>query len=183
MTAPVQVGPSPVGGGPTVFQDRDELLADVGDRIRAERRALGWSQEQLGQRSNMSWRAIKRLEHGETSLPLLVLADVCNGLGVSMSGLLSEQWVMPAVPPRRRGVPSVLSPRMAAVLRAAVPGVPLTQVALQLGMPRPVVSSRLSEAYRVLGVSDLPRDERRAAAMRVAEARGLLAPVRVVDAA
>ncbi|MFD9602005.1 hypothetical protein [Streptomyces sp. NPDC059970] len=58
-----------------------------------------------------------------------------------------------------------------------------TQVAEQLGMPRPVVSSRLSEAYRVLGVADLPRDERRAAALRVAESRGLLDARHEVDAA
>ncbi|WP_331764778.1 transcriptional regulator [Streptomyces sp. NBC_01238] len=183
MTAPAQVGPSPVGGGPAVFQDRDELLADVGDRIRAERRARGWTQEQLGQRSNMSRQAIKRLENGASTMPLLSLADVCEALGMSMSDLLSEQWQMPTLPPRRRGVTGVLSPRMAAVLRVAASGISLTQVAEQLGMPRPVVSSRLSEAYRVLGVADLPRDERRAAAVRVAEARGLFNTGCEVDAA
>jgi hypothetical protein len=41
----------------------------------------------------------------------------------------------------------------------------------------------LSEAYRVLGVSDKPRDERRAAAMRVAEVRGLFDDSLEVDAA
>ncbi|MFF2411793.1 helix-turn-helix domain-containing protein [Streptomyces sp. NPDC058092] len=183
MTAPAQVGPSPVGGGPAVFQDRDELLADVGDRIRAERRARGWSQTVLGERAGMTYKVVATIELGKGTLPLLHLADVCKALGMSISDLLSERWQMPTLPPRRRGVPGALSPRMAAVLRVAASGIPLTQVAKQLGMPRPVVSSRLSEAYRVLGVADLPRDERRAAAVRVAEARGLFDARCEVDAA
>ncbi|MEU6016902.1 transcriptional regulator [Streptomyces sp. NPDC047515] len=183
MTAPVLVGPSPVGGGPAVFQDRDELLADVGDRIRAERHARGWSQTVLGKHAGMTYKVVATIELGKGTLPLLHLAAVCEALGMSMSELLSEQWEMPARPPRRRGVPGVLSPRMALVLREAASGIPLTQVADRLGIPRSVVSSRLSEAYRVLGVSDLPRDERRAAAVRVAEARGLFETRHEVDAA
>ncbi|WP_392838697.1 helix-turn-helix domain-containing protein [Streptomyces sp. LN500] len=183
MTIPVQVGPSPVGGGPVAFQDREELLADIGDRIRAERHARGWSQTTLGSRCGVSAKRIAHVENGQTSLPLLRLAEICHGLQMSMSDLLSEEWEMPDCAPRRRGLAGALTPRQALVLREAASGIPLTQVAVRLGMPRPVVSSRLSEAYRVLGVSDMPRDERRSAAMRVAEARGLFDAALEVDAA
>jgi transcriptional regulator with XRE-family HTH domain len=173
------VGPSPVGGGPVAFQDREELLADIGDRIRAERHARGWTQDQLGQRSGLSRKVIEHMEHGKTSMPLLGLADVCAGLGMTLSSLLSESWEMPAGADRERG----LTPRQAHILRVAAAGLPLARVAVLVGTSRQVVAARLSESYRVLGVSHLPRDERRSAAMRVAEARGLLDAAIEVDAA
>ncbi|MEU0836093.1 transcriptional regulator [Streptomyces sp. NPDC005969] len=179
MTIPAQVGPSPVGGGPAVHMDREEFLADIGDRIRAERRARGWTQTQLGQRSGLSRKVIEYMEYGKTTLPLLGLADVCAGLGMTLSALLSEEWVMPAPAHRERA----LTPRQAQILRAAAAGGTLLQVAARVGTSREVVAARLSEAYRVLGVSDRPRNERRAAAVQVAEARGLFDDTREVNAA
>lgn len=161
------------------FQDREELLADIGDRIRAERHARGWTQDQLGQRSGLSRKVIEHMENGKTSMPLLGLADVCAGLGIPLSALLSESWEMPAGADRERG----LTPRQAHILQVAASGLPLARVAVLVGTSRQVVAARLSEAYRVLGVSDKPRDERRAAAMRVAEARGLFDTAREADAA
>lgn len=67
-----------------------------------------------------------------------------------------------------------LTPRQAAVLAAAADGAPLSTVAARLGMPRTQVSSRLSEAYRALNVAWMPRDERRAAAVRIARRHGLI---------
>ncbi|GAA0453919.1 hypothetical protein GCM10009544_15850 [Streptomyces stramineus] len=67
-----------------------------------------------------------------------------------------------------------LSPRQAEVLAAAADGVPLSAVALRLGMPRTQVASRLSEAYRALDVAWTSRDQRRAAAVRVARRHGLI---------
>ncbi|MFF1916157.1 helix-turn-helix domain-containing protein [Streptomyces sp. NPDC058239] len=180
MTAPAQVGPSPVGGGPAVSADREEFLADVGDRIRAERHARGWTQDQLGRRSGLSRKAIEHMEHGRTSMPLLGLADVCRGLGVTLSALLSESWEMPTAANRERG----LTPRQAHILRvAASTGLPLSQVAARVGTTRQVVAARLSESYRLLGVAHLPQRERRAAAVRVAEDRGLFNDRHEVDAA
>lgn len=67
---------------------------------------------------------------------------------------------------------SGLSPRQAEVLAAAADGVPLSVVAVRLGTTRTQVASRLSEAYRRLEVGWLPRDERRAEAVRVARREG-----------
>ncbi|WP_445520503.1 hypothetical protein [Streptomyces sp. NEAU-174] len=67
-----------------------------------------------------------------------------------------------------------LSPRQALVLAAAADGVPLSVVATRLGTTRTQVASRLSEAYRALDVVWLPRDERRAEAVRVARRHGLI---------
>jgi DNA-binding NarL/FixJ family response regulator len=67
-----------------------------------------------------------------------------------------------------------LTGRQAEVLTAAADGSSLVVVAGRLGTSREQVSARLSEAYRRLDVSWVPRDERRAAAVRVARGRGLI---------
>lgn len=67
-----------------------------------------------------------------------------------------------------------LTARQAEVLAAAEDGAPLAEVARRIGTSREQVASRLSEAYKRLDVAWLDRDERRAAAIRVARRRGLL---------
>ncbi|MGW2048618.1 response regulator transcription factor [Streptomyces sp. NPDC001858] len=67
-----------------------------------------------------------------------------------------------------------LTPRQAQVLTAAATGAPLSQVASRLGITREQTASHLSRAYQRLDVTHLPRDQRRAAAVRIAVRRGLI---------
>jgi DNA-binding CsgD family transcriptional regulator len=67
-----------------------------------------------------------------------------------------------------------LTPRQAEALTAAAGGAPLREVADQLGVTRERVASLLSRAYERLDVNYLPRDQRRAAAVRAAVRRGLI---------
>lgn len=67
-----------------------------------------------------------------------------------------------------------LTPRQAEALTAAAGGAPLREVADQLGVTRERVASLLSRAYERLDVTYLPRDQRRAAAVRTAVRRGLI---------
>lgn len=67
-----------------------------------------------------------------------------------------------------------LTPRQAQVLTAAADGAPLATVAIRVGTTRSQVAARLAEAYQRLGVTYLPRDQRRAAAVRTARQRGLI---------
>lgn len=64
----------------------------------------------------------------------------------------------------------------ATVLEAAADGSTLAVVAARVGMRREQVAARLSEAYKRLDVAWMDRDERRAAAVRVARKRGLIPP-------
>lgn len=163
-------GSSPRGGGPGPAEDWTEVLADIGDRIRAERQARGWTQAQLSERAGLGHTAagVGHLETGHATLfSTFVLA--CIALGVDMAHMLSTEWRMPDV------VPS-LSPQQARVLREAASGDSLAQLGSRLGMTRPAVSSHLSRVYLRLGVTHLPRGERRAAAVRVAVQHGLLGP-------
>ncbi|MFD9004451.1 helix-turn-helix domain-containing protein [Streptomyces sp. NPDC059582] len=166
MSAPVQVGPLPSGGGPGSSPDWDDVLADIGDRIRAERHARSWSQNELGLRAGLSIGTVRRLEDGQTTLRSFVAA--CVALHVNIGSLLSGEWQMPAVKPR-------LTPAQARVLKAvAAEGSP-TLAADRLRIPMATVTSRLAEIYRLLDVTHLPRGrERFQAAVRVAREQGLL---------
>ncbi|WP_405695230.1 hypothetical protein OHA99_09310 [Streptomyces coelicoflavus] len=67
-----------------------------------------------------------------------------------------------------------LTPRQAQALTAAADGVPLREVGARLGITREQASSLLSRAYERLDVVHVPRDRRRAAAVRAAVRRGLI---------
>lgn len=156
---------SPSGGGPGTFPDWDDVVADIGDRIRAERQARGWSQTELGRRAGLDWSTVKRLENGVGWLRCFTQA--CWALEVPMGRLLSETWQAPE--PRVS-----LSGQQLAILRAVSDGRTLSAAASGLGMSRDALASRVSRIYDRLGVKDLPRGERRSAAVRVAAQHGLI---------
>jgi DNA-binding NarL/FixJ family response regulator len=145
--------------------DVDEVLADIGDRIRTEREARGWSRDQLARRAGISMAAVRRLEDG--SVWLRALMKTCWTFRMPVNYLLSDQWKAPDRRP-------TLAPRQVEVLREAASGESLEAVGDRLGMGSQAVAAALSRIYVRLGVADLPRDERRAAAARVALQHGLL---------
>jgi DNA-binding CsgD family transcriptional regulator/DNA-binding Xre family transcriptional regulator len=165
MTAPVQVGPSPSGGGPGPSSQWDEALADVADRIRAERKARGWSQTEMARQAGISKSTVHRLE-SDVSVVVRHLLQACEALGVPPAHLLSDQWQMPARRP-------ALSPRQVDVLREVMSGDSLTCVGDRLGMSSQAVSSVLNRVYQRLDVAHIPVGERRAAAARAAMQHGL----------
>jgi transcriptional regulator with XRE-family HTH domain len=166
VTAQVQVGPPT--SGPVPALDWDDLLADIGDRIRAERQARGWSQTELGHRANIDRGAVRRLENGDAKLRCFIAA--CTALQVDFVQVLSGEWQIPAPKP-------VLTPAQGHVLKAVASAGSTADAAARLGIPLVTVMSRLSEIYRRLGVTGVRRgEERRAAAIRAAVEHGLLRP-------
>ncbi|CAK7288617.1 LuxR C-terminal-related transcriptional regulator [Streptomyces misionensis] len=148
-------------------EELDDRIADMGDRIRAERQARGWSQPELGKRAGLSLASVRRLETGQSSLRGFLMA--CSALGVDLAYLLSARWRMPVPPP-------TLTRRQAQVLREAASGDSLSVVGARLGMAQPTVGAYLSQVYQKLGVADVASAKRRAAAVRVAVEHGLLDP-------
>ncbi|WP_442803456.1 hypothetical protein OG411_19210 [Streptomyces pseudogriseolus] len=67
-----------------------------------------------------------------------------------------------------------LTPQQGQALTAAADGAPLRVVGARLGTTREQAASLLSRAYDRLGVADVPRAQRRAAAVRAAVRRGLI---------
>ena len=165
MTAPVMVGPSPQGGGPVPSQEWEDALADVADRIRAERKARGWSQTEMARQAGISKSTVQRLE-SDVSVVVRHLLQACWALNVPVSYLLSDRWEMPSGRPR-------LSPRQVDVLREVMSGDSLACVGARLEMSSQAVSSVLNRVYQRLDVAHIPVGERRSAAARVAIQHGL----------
>lgn len=86
---------------------------------------------------------------------------------------LSETHTSPYCDQHPDGPPA-LTPRLAVVLEAAADGAPLAVVARRVGIGRGAVAGCLTACYRRLGVFDVPVDVRRAAAVAVARAAGVL---------
>lgn len=98
--------------------------------------------------------------------------------------LAVQAGILPGRARRRPGPPrQPLTARQAEVLNAAADGASLSTVARRLGTTTQQVSARLSEAYLRLGVTHLPRAERRTAAVAEARRRGLIPPARQEHAA
>jgi transcriptional regulator with XRE-family HTH domain len=63
--------------------------AKLGARVRAQRDALGWSQETLAQQSSVHWTFIGQLERGQRNVSLHNLLKVAAGLGVDPGELVA----------------------------------------------------------------------------------------------
>jgi transcriptional regulator with XRE-family HTH domain len=69
----------------TVFEER----AVPGERLRAQRRALGWPMERLAAASGVSRAMISKIERGESSPTAVVLGKLSAALELSVSELLA----------------------------------------------------------------------------------------------
>lgn len=144
----------------------DDVLADIGDRIRAERKAIGLSEAALAEQAGLDRATVRRVQDGVGSLRTFL--RVCTSLRVDLDYLLSDQWRMPEAG-------ASLTSTQARVLAAVRQGDPIAEVAVRLGMSQGAVGSHLTRIYQRLGVTHLPVAERRSAAVRVALQHSLLA--------
>lgn len=63
------------------------LGREFGWRVRSLRRARGFTQEDLAERSGMSVDAIRRIERGAFSPSLKTMGKLCRGFGISLRTL------------------------------------------------------------------------------------------------
>lgn len=75
---------------------RDELK-DVGERLRAARRARGWTLEQLATGAGMSTSTLSRLESGKRQASLELLLPLTRRLGIRIDDLVSPEVPDPRV--------------------------------------------------------------------------------------
>ncbi|MCA1224103.1 LuxR C-terminal-related transcriptional regulator [Streptomyces sp. 8L] len=155
---------------PQSSSDSDHL-GDLGVRIRIERDSRGWTSLDLAQRSGLGESTVKYIEGGRSNVYVTSLRRIADALGTSVGQLLSDEWRPPA--PQREVL--VLSDRQAQALwLTLVEGMTLQQAATVAHASREVMGSRLTHAYRALGVGHLPQAERRVEALRVAGEHGLI---------
>ena len=60
----------------------------LGDRIRARRLDLGWSQEQLAEAAELHWTYVSSVERGERNISLRNILKVAEALDVDPGTLL-----------------------------------------------------------------------------------------------
>lgn len=68
----------------------DPLVTSFGRVVRRRREALALSQEELGERTNLSRNYIGMVERGETNPTLLVLRALAKALDTTMGALIAD---------------------------------------------------------------------------------------------
>ncbi len=66
-------------------------MAGVGERIKARRLELGWTQDQLAQKAGISKSFLSDLENGKRSVGAENLLDIARALGVSIDYLMTGE--------------------------------------------------------------------------------------------
>ncbi len=66
----------------------DELLHQLGVRVRGLRQSRSWTQNELARRAGVSPRFLLEVEKGDANISLLRLTEVAGALGVSLATLL-----------------------------------------------------------------------------------------------
>ena len=87
----MQIPPSVIEDAEVAGESADELLSNLGTRLRALRRTRGLTLEMLAQRAQVSRAMISKIERGEKMPTVGILVRVATGLNVSLSALLGEQ--------------------------------------------------------------------------------------------
>lgn len=79
----------------------------IADRLRQARRRAGWSQERLAEAAHIDPTTLSKYEKGRFPLPLAVLAQMANALGVRLAKLVDVDVSLPrklrAPPQQGRG--------------------------------------------------------------------------------
>ncbi len=74
-----------------------ELLGQVGARLRAARKARGWTLEELAARASISASTLSRLESGKRQASLELLVPLTRQLGIRLDDLIADEAPDPRV--------------------------------------------------------------------------------------
>lgn len=72
-----------------------DLLAALGARLQALRKARGWTQEQLAEALDLQPVTLSRVETGDRAISISLLADAARVLGVSLGDLVDVDRAEP----------------------------------------------------------------------------------------
>jgi transcriptional regulator with XRE-family HTH domain len=67
-----------------------DIYHEIGLRVRAERSRLGWTQEELGERSALHPAYIGQIERGTKKISIETLRRLAQALSIRMADLLNE---------------------------------------------------------------------------------------------
>lgn len=80
-----------------LVQLASDALQTLGERIRAARKALGWTQEDLAEYSKLDRSYIGGVERGERNLTFSVLCQICAAMRCDVAALTVG---LPPIPPK-----------------------------------------------------------------------------------
>lgn len=149
--------------------DLDDLLADIGDRFRAERQARNWSQMEFAEIAGLNITTVKGIESGRART-MTVYFVAAQALHRSFTYMMSTEWRMPDP------VPS-LAPYQIRVLESILKvGVDKTlgEAGALLGLNRNATASVMSRIYQKLKVPYQMGVDRKAEAVKIALEHGLI---------
>ena len=72
-------------------------MSTIGNRIKLKRKELGLTQAELGEKLNITDRAVSKWEQGEGDPNLSIIPDIAKVLGVSLDYLLLGKEEEPAI--------------------------------------------------------------------------------------
>lgn len=144
----------------------DDLLADIGDRFRAERQARNISQIDFAKQFSFSVGTVKRVEQG-LGVSMDTYYRMCQALQVPFLYMMSSDWRMPKRIPK-------LGPYQLKVLESVAKGGSLSEVGKRIGLTAPAVGSALHRIYQNLEVPYKYGVDRKKEAVRIAREYGLI---------
>lgn len=109
-------------------------MAGVGERIKARRLELEWTQDQLAQKAGISKSFLSDLENGKRSVGAENLLDIARALGVSIDYLMTGQ--VSEKPVTEVPIPATLA------RFAAEEGLSFRQTLVLLDMQKQIVAHR-----------------------------------------
>lgn len=76
-----------VEGGPA-DAPRQDMARLLGGTVRTLRRRRGWSQQELAERSRISYQFVSEVETGKRNFSIRTLAKLCEALGTPVPALI-----------------------------------------------------------------------------------------------
>lgn len=68
----------------------DQYIEQLGQRIRDQRKSVGWTQEELADHAKIDRSYIGGVERGERNLTFKVLCHICEALGCDIATLTKD---------------------------------------------------------------------------------------------
>lgn len=66
------------------------MMKEIGERIRARRKAKGWPEMELAYRVKLSISGLRKIERGESSARIGTLAAIAKELDMTLSALVDD---------------------------------------------------------------------------------------------
>ena len=71
------------------------IREEVGKRIRTVRKTKGITQEQVGEKADLNYKFIGKIERGEVNPSIETLSAIADALNISLSQFFAEDWQLP----------------------------------------------------------------------------------------